>query len=267
MRSFFTLSLILPSVLAVPFKFPTHHQHSSSCVIAGVAYPNPRHALVLLGKRELRPPTGLTERAFTDFLLLCHKSSGRSSSAPLLARQQGSYLSNALGDPAENDSMLDTTTPGGALPASGDQNASSFAATSPSTTPATTTSPATPSPSETHGSTTAGPTSTGTPAGSDSDAHGTSVNTAGSPPSGNTLATAPTDSEMPLAQSDSSAFDTPIPQGMTAGSSSPVMDSSVSDSFGDVSGGMSDAVDSFDDTPVNDTEGGEPVAMDAQGGV
>lgn len=27
MRSFLTLSLILPSVLAAPFKFPTHHQH------------------------------------------------------------------------------------------------------------------------------------------------------------------------------------------------------------------------------------------------
>ncbi|KAG1786039.1 uncharacterized protein HD556DRAFT_1417935 [Suillus plorans] len=160
--------------------------------------------------------------------------------------------------------MLDTTTPEGALPASGDQSASSPAAASPSTTPATTTSSA-PSPSETHGSTTAGPTSTGTPAGSDLDAHGTSANTAGSPPSGNTAA--PADSEMPLAQSDSSTFDTPIPQDMTAGFSSPVMDSSVSDSFGDVSGSMSDAFDSLDNTPDNDTEEGEPVAMDAQSGV
>ncbi|KAG2048506.1 hypothetical protein BDR06DRAFT_775822 [Suillus hirtellus] len=264
MRSFLTLSLMLPFVLAAPFKLPTHHQHSSSCVIAGVTYPNPRHALVLLGKRKLRPPTGLTERAFTDFLLLCHKSSGRSSSAPLLARQQGSYLSDALGDPAENDSMLDTTTPGGALPASSDQNASSPAAASPSTTPATTTS-STPPPSEAHGSTTAGPTSTGVPAGSDSDAHGTSANTAGSPPSGNTAAFA--DSEMPLAQSDSSAFDTSIPQGTTAGFSSPVMDSSVSDSFGDVSGGVGGAFSSLDDLPVNDIEEGDPFAMDAQSGV
>lgn len=72
---------------------------------------------------------------------------------------------------------------------------------------------------------------------------------------------------MPLAQSDSSAFDIPIPQGVTASFSSPVMGSSVSDSFGDVSGGMSDASDGLDDTPVNDAEGGEPVAMNAQGGV
>ncbi|KAG1817062.1 histone-fold-containing protein [Suillus subaureus] len=107
-------------VLAAPLKSVVHHQHSPSCVIAGVAYPDPGHSLVLLDRQELHPPTGLSERAFTDFLLFCHESGGRSSSSRHVARQQGSYLSDALEDPAESDSMLDTTTPGG-TPASSDQ--------------------------------------------------------------------------------------------------------------------------------------------------
>ncbi|KAG2110605.1 uncharacterized protein F5147DRAFT_689264 [Suillus discolor] len=259
MRYFLTLSLILPSVLAAPFKFSTHHQHvSPSCVIAGVAYPNPRHAPVLLGKQEPSPPTGDSEHAFTDYLLFI-----------LFAHLYLYVMFRIAFDDdfpllSENDSILDTTTPRGAPPAYSDQNASSPTVANPSTTPVTTTSPA-PSPSKTHGSTTAGPTSTGTPPGSDSDPHGTSANTAGSPPYGNAASFA--DSETTLAQSDSSAFDTPIPQGMTAGFSSPVMDSSVSDSFGDLSGTTSDAFDSLDNAPVNDTEEGEFVAMNAQGGV
>ncbi|KAG1864832.1 hypothetical protein F4604DRAFT_1905292 [Suillus subluteus] len=280
MRSFSTLALLLPAVLAAPLKSATHHQqHSSSCVIAGLTYPDPRHTLVLLGRRELHPPTGLSERAFTDFLLFCHESGGRSFSSSHVARQQGSYLSNALGDPAGSDSMLamirstsssnassspsttpatttspgsdsmlDTTTPGDAPqpPASGDQRdqsaSSSTASSSPSTTSATTTSP-TPSPSETPGSA-AGPTSTGTPAGNETPE--TLANPVGSPPSGDTAAITPADndashdpnlSETPLAQSDSSAFDTPFtttPQGVTAGFSSSFVDSNESDSFGDI---------------------------------
>ncbi|KAG2040134.1 hypothetical protein BDR03DRAFT_1090209 [Suillus americanus] len=281
MRSFSTLALLLPAVLAAPLKSATHHhqQHTPSCVIAGVAYPDPRHTLVLLGRRELSPPTGLSERAFTDFLLFCHESGGRSSSSPLVPRQQGSYLSNALADPAESDSILDTTTPGGVPrpPASADQRdhsaSSSTASSSPSTASATTTSPA-PSSSETPGSA-AGPMSTGTPAGNETP--GIPVNPAGSPPSGDTAAITPADddashdtnvSETPLAQSDSSAIDTPFtttPQGVTAGFSSPFMDSNVSDSFGDVPGSIGDALNSPDDAPVDDE--GKHVAMDAQSGV
>ncbi|KAG2123878.1 hypothetical protein BD769DRAFT_1776632 [Suillus cothurnatus] len=282
MRSFSTLALILPAVLAAPLKSTTHHQHSPSCVIAGVSYPDPHHTLVLLGRRELRPPTGLSERAFTDFLIFCHESGGRSSSSPLVVRQQGSsYLSNALGNPAGSDSMFDTTTPGGAPrpPASGDQrdqSASSSAASSSSTTPATATSP-TPSPSETSGSA-AEPTSTstGTPAGNETPE--APANSVGSPSSGNTAATTvPADndashdtdvSEAPLAQSDSSAFDTfptTTPQGAAASFDSPFMDSNVSNSFTDVSGSNSDVLDGLDGAPVDN--GGEPFVMDAQGGI
>ncbi|KAG1860303.1 hypothetical protein DFJ58DRAFT_744499 [Suillus subalutaceus] len=328
MRSFSTLALLLPTVLAAPLKSTTHHQHSSSCIIAGVAYPDPHHTLVLLGRRELHPPTGLSERAFTDFLLFCHESGGRSSSSSHVARQQGSYLSNALEDPAGSDSMLGTTTPGGAPqpPASGDQrdqSASSSAASSPSTTPATTASPGsdsmldtttpgdapqppasgdqrdqsassstassspsttsatttspTPSPSETPGPGSAtGPTSTGTSAGNETPE--TLANPVGSPPSGDTAAIIPADndpshdpnlSETPLAQSDSSAFDTPFtttPEGVTAGFYSSFVDSNVSDSFGDISGSsISDVSNSLDDAS-NDDEG-KPVTMGAQSGV
>ncbi|KAG1903367.1 uncharacterized protein F5891DRAFT_1185508 [Suillus fuscotomentosus] len=229
MRFFLTLSLILPSVLAAPFKFPTHHQHSPPCVITGVAYLNPRHALVLLGKREPDPPTRDSECVFPELSLFYLFYFIYIS----MTLYHIGIFNFRLRGPAENDSVLGTTTPGGAPLASSDQNASSPTAASPSTAPATTTSPA-PSPSETHGSTTAGLTSTGTLAGSDSDAHGTSANTARNPSSENAASFA--DLEITLTQSGSSAFDTPIPQDMTAGFSSPVMDSSVSDSFGDVSG-------------------------------
>ncbi|KAG2355964.1 hypothetical protein BDR07DRAFT_1424588 [Suillus spraguei] len=269
MRSFSTLALILPVVLAAPLKPATHHQHLPSCVIAGVAYPDPRHTLILLGRREVNPPTGLSERAFTDFLILCHESGGRSSSRSLIARQQGSYLSNALGDPAGSDSMLSATIPGGAPPTSDDQHDSSSAA-GPSMTPVTTTSP-TPSPSKTFGSA-AGPTSTGTPAGNE-----TPANPVGSPPFENTAAIAPVDndashhtkiSEIPLAQSDSSAFDVPFtttPQGATANFSDSFVDSDVSDNFGDMYGSTSHAFNSPEDAPVDD--GREPATVHAEGGV
>ncbi|KAG2346763.1 hypothetical protein BDR05DRAFT_748561 [Suillus weaverae] len=262
MPSFSTLALILPAVLAAPLKFATHHQYeySPSCVIAGLTYPDPRHTLILLGKRELSLPNGVSERAFTDFLLLCHESNSR----PLVARQEGSFLSNAFGDPAGNESMLDTTTPGGAPQGSGDQRASSpTAPASPSTTPATSTSPAS-SPSETPASA-AGPTSTGTPAGS-----------AGNPPSGNAAAIAPADNDASHdtnaseTQSDSSALDTPFtatPQGVAAALSSSFVDSNVSDSdgFGDASGIISDVFKSLDDAPLDDV--GNLVTVDAQSGV
>ncbi|KAG1780796.1 hypothetical protein EV702DRAFT_1193618 [Suillus placidus] len=256
MPSFSTLALILPAVLAAPLKlFATHHQYSPSCVIAGLTYPDPRHTLILLGKRELSPPTGVSERAFTDFLLLCHESDSRPPSSPLVARQEGSFLSNAFGDPAGNESMLDTTTPEGAPQGSGDQRASSPTATaSPSTTPPTSTSPAS-SPSETPASA-AGPASTGTPAGP-----------AGNPPSGNAAAIAPADNDASHdtnaseTQSDSSAFDTPFtatPQGVAAGQSSSFVHSNVSGSFGG-------AFSSLDDLPADDA--GDLVAVDAQSGV
>ncbi|KAG2142884.1 uncharacterized protein EDB93DRAFT_597899 [Suillus bovinus] len=280
MRSFLTLALILPSVLAAPFNVHKHvspqsfHQgilptpftrptQSPPCIIAGITYPNPHHTLTLLGKREIRAPTGISERAFTDFLLLCHKSGGRSrsSSAPLIARHQGSYLSNALGDPAGSD---DTTTPGDASSGDSDRSASPSAA-SPSGAPATTTSSTAPSPSETPGSTTAGSTSTDTPAGDSNDALGTPANAAGSPPSGYTAAI--TDPAVAQPDSSESALDTSTPQGLTTDFSDSFVDSNVSSSFGDVSGSMSDPFGSFDDVPVDDVEEGNPVAMHAQGGV
>ncbi|KAG1878660.1 hypothetical protein C8R48DRAFT_768222 [Suillus tomentosus] len=251
MRFFLTLSLILPSVLAAPFKFPTHHQHSPSYVITGVAYPNPRHALVLLGKREPDPPTGDSVPAFLEFLLL------DSIFFPCLCCSLSSIrqrMTACLAQPLQETLLQHPVTIMLALPL---LLVLRQLLQLPLHLPHL---------SKTHGSTTAGLTSTGTLAGSDSDAHGTSANTAGNPFSGNAAFFA--DSEITLTQSDPSAFDTPIPQDMTAGFSSPVMDNSVSDSFGDVSGSMGDPFDSLDDAPVNsDTEEGEPVAMDAKGGV
>ncbi|KAG1732510.1 hypothetical protein EDB19DRAFT_1912021 [Suillus lakei] len=281
MRSFSTLALILPAVLAAPLKFTTHRYSPSSCVVAGIAYPNPRHALVLLGRRELSPPTGVSERAFTDFLLLCHESDGRSSSGSLVARQQGDYLSKAFGDPAGSDSTAATSTPTNSS-TSGDQNAGSSAA-QPSPTPASATPPAhavprspfavSPgdTPSEMSGSA-VGPTTfetlTGTLAGN--DAPGTPTDLAGSTPFENTAeTTTPADSNAShdtnaseTLQSDSSAFDTPFTatfQGpTTVDASSPFVES-------DTSGNISDAFDNLGDSAVLQEE--EPVDFDAIGDV
>ncbi|KAG2071613.1 hypothetical protein BDR04DRAFT_1098133 [Suillus decipiens] len=165
--------------------------------------------------------------------------------------------------------MLSTTTPGGAPPTSDDQHDSSSAA-GPSTTPVTTASP-TPPPPKTSGSA-AGPTSTGTPAGNE-----TPANPVRNPPFEDTAAIAPVDndaphdinvSEIPLADSDSSAFDvtfTTTPQGATASSSDSFVDSNASDNFGDMYGSTSHVFNSPDDVPVDD--GRETVAVHAQGDV
>ncbi|KAG2043673.1 hypothetical protein BDR03DRAFT_1054532 [Suillus americanus] len=232
MRSLSMLAVVLPAVLAVPLEVTTHHQYSpSSCVIADVAYPDPRHALVLLGRRELSPPTGLSERTFTDLLVWCHEL-GRSSTGLLVARQESGCPSGAqaFGGPVGSDSTVGTMNPGGApqnSSASGDQNTGSSAAGS-STTPETVTPDVTPAnsvarptspgdtPSETPGDATGSMTSgtsTNSPANSDasnSDASnnaGTPANPAGSSPSGNAaVTTGPADSNT---SDNGSASETP----------------------------------------------------------
>ncbi|KIJ06751.1 hypothetical protein PAXINDRAFT_103238, partial [Paxillus involutus ATCC 200175] len=87
MLSFISFALLLPlSVFTLPLG-PFDEPSSISCVIAGVTYPNPKHTLMLLGRRAAVPPLGLSERTFADLLVWCHEYH-RSTSGVLLSRQE-----------------------------------------------------------------------------------------------------------------------------------------------------------------------------------
>ncbi|KAH0827552.1 hypothetical protein J3R83DRAFT_4273 [Lanmaoa asiatica] len=86
MLSFICFTLLLPlGVLSRPLTLAT----SVSCVIADLNYPNPHETLVLLNRRVIAPPPGLSKRTFTDLLIWCHEY-GHSTSGMLLARQNPS---------------------------------------------------------------------------------------------------------------------------------------------------------------------------------
>ncbi|KAG2125046.1 hypothetical protein DEU56DRAFT_916774 [Suillus clintonianus] len=283
MRSFATLAAVLPAVLAMPLEFTTHHQHPpSSCVIAGVAYPHPPHALVLLERRELSPPAGVSERAFIEFLVLCHQSD-HSSSSPLVARQQGSSLPGDLGDLTGSNSTAGIANLVGGAPqsssATGNQSASSSAA-KPSPTPAAATSPAhsvagSPSadspgdtPSETPELAT-GPTTSGNSTGSPSagnDAPGILPNSAGSFPSENISATtdnnashdaSASETPQPVPSTSDTPSDTATPQILTFNLDSPLGSTTLNPSsanFDDPSDGLDEPAIDVDGEPVGDEE-------------
>ncbi|KAF9222587.1 hypothetical protein BS17DRAFT_783092 [Gyrodon lividus] len=112
MLSLISFALLLPlSVFALPLG-PFDKPSSISCVIADVSYPNPKHTLMLLNRRAVVPPLGLSERTFANLLVWCHEY-GRSTSGVLLARQEPSCAAGAGGAAGDQSTQAPASAPYG----------------------------------------------------------------------------------------------------------------------------------------------------------